>query len=199
MYRLFLTYRINLKYEPFSTILINDDKTLLERQLNQYSARNTFDYFIHADLGKFLNRELDFYIKHDVIFPDDIDEMDEAKTKEYLTKAKVIRKIARKIIAFLAQIENFQKKLYLKKEICGGNQLVVHYSRPCVRSPVSGNSSNDMKAREWVRLFAIDEITGGDMFTVPYSAPLTEKFLKGNPFLFWIRFFSVWNSKKSCR
>jgi len=171
------------KYEPFSTILmINDDKTLLERQLNQYSARNTFDYFIHKDLGKFLNRELDFYIKNDVIFLDDIDEMDEAKTKEYLTKAKVIRKIARKIIAFLAQIENFQKKLYLKKKFVVETNYCITLDRVS-EALYPEIAANDMQREEWVRLFAIDEITGGDMFTVPYSAPLTEKFLKGNPFL----------------
>ncbi len=82
---------------------VTDNKTLLERHLNRYTARNTYDYFIHKDLGKFLRRELDFYIKNEVIYLDDIDEQDEAKTKEYLTKAKVIRKIARKIITFLAQ------------------------------------------------------------------------------------------------
>jgi adenine-specific DNA-methyltransferase len=31
------------------------------------------------DLGKFLRRELDFYIKNDVIFLDDIGEQNEAK------------------------------------------------------------------------------------------------------------------------
>lgn len=171
------------KYKPFSTILmINDDKTLLERQLNQYSARNTFDYFIHKDLGKFLNRELDFYIKNDVIFLDDIDEMDEAKTKEYLTKAKVIRKIARKIIAFLAQIENFQKKLYLKKKFVVETNYCITLDRVS-EALYPEIAANDMQREEWVRLFAIDEITGGDMFTVPYSAPLTVEFLKGNPFL----------------
>lgn len=57
------------EYRTFSAILTKTDgKTLLERQLNRYTARNTFDYFIHKDLGKFLRRELDFYIKNDVIF-----------------------------------------------------------------------------------------------------------------------------------
>ena len=41
----------------------NPKRTLLEKHLTQYTARNTFDYFIHKDLGGFLRRELDFYIK----------------------------------------------------------------------------------------------------------------------------------------
>ena len=171
------------EFHRFSTILqLSDGKTLLERQLIRYTARNTFDYFIHKDLGKFLNRELDFYIKNDVIFLDDIDEQDEAKTKEYLTKAKVIRKIARKIIAFLAQIEDFQKKLYLKKKFVVETNYCITLDRvPEALYPEI--ASNDAQREEWVRLFAIDEITGCDMFTVPYSAPLTVEFLKANPFL----------------
>jgi adenine-specific DNA-methyltransferase len=35
----------------------------LEGHLKRYTARNTFDYFFHKDLGAFLRRELDFYVK----------------------------------------------------------------------------------------------------------------------------------------
>lgn len=176
------------EYMPFSAIMtITDSKTLLERQLIRYTARNTFDYFIHKDLGKFLRRELDFYIKNDVIFLDDIDEQNEAKTKEYLTKAKVIRKIARKIITFLAQIEDFQKKLYLKKKFVVETNYCITLDRvPEAMYPEI--AANDAQREEWVRLFAIDEIAAadGDLMTAPtlaYSAPLTVEFLKQNPFL----------------
>jgi len=37
----------------------------LRAHLNRYAARNTFDYFVHKDLGGFLRRELDFYIKNE--------------------------------------------------------------------------------------------------------------------------------------
>src|SRR5690606_15007333 len=68
-------------YYAFRGILNTvDGKTLLERQLDRYTARNTFDYFIHKDLEKFLNRELDFYIKNDVVILDDIEDQNEAKT-----------------------------------------------------------------------------------------------------------------------
>jgi adenine-specific DNA-methyltransferase len=171
------------EYIPFAAIMtVTDNKTLLERHLNRYTARNTYDYFIHKDLGKFLRRELDFYIKNEVIYLDDIDVQDEAKTKEYLTKAKVIRKIARKIITFLAQIEDFQKKLYLKKKFVVETNYCITLDR-VPNSMYPEIAANDAQREEWVRLFAIDEITGGDMFTVPYSVPLTVEFLKQNPFL----------------
>lgn len=175
-------------YPKFASILITTDgNTLLERQLKRYTARNTFDYFIHKDLGKFLRRELDFYIKNDVIFLDDIDEQDEAKTKEYLTKAKVIRKISHKIIAFLAQIEDFQKKLYLKKKFVVQTNYCITLDRvPEELYPEI--AANEAQHNEWVHLFAIDEIetTEGNIFnavTAAYSVPLTVDFLKQNPFL----------------
>jgi adenine-specific DNA-methyltransferase len=49
------------------------DYTRLRAHLNRYAARNTFDYFIHKDLGGFLRRELDFYIKNEVMHLDDIE------------------------------------------------------------------------------------------------------------------------------
>ncbi len=117
-----------------------------------------------------------------MIYLDDIDEQDEAKTKEYLTKAKVIRKIARKIITFLAQIEDFQKKLFLKKKFVVETNYCITLDR-VPESMYPEIAANDAQREEWVCLFAIDEITGDDMFTVPYSVPLTVEFLKQNPFL----------------
>jgi adenine-specific DNA-methyltransferase len=40
-----------------------DDSTL-QGQLNNYTKKFTFDYFIHKNLGDFLTRELDFYVKN---------------------------------------------------------------------------------------------------------------------------------------
>ena len=88
----------------------------LEAHLRRYAACNTFDYFIHKDLGTFLRRELDFYIKNEVMHLDDVENESAPRVEQYLSKIKVIRKIASKIIDFLAQLEDFQKKLWLKKK-----------------------------------------------------------------------------------
>lgn len=92
------------------------ERTLLGKYLQQYTARNTMDYFIHKDLGGFLSRELDFYIKNEILRLDDIDNADVLIVEQQLKKIQVLRKLARKIITFLAQLENFQKKLWLKKK-----------------------------------------------------------------------------------
>ena len=49
------------------------EKSLLAKHLARYTARNTRDYFIHKDLGGFLRRELDFFLKNEVLHLEDLD------------------------------------------------------------------------------------------------------------------------------
>jgi len=159
----------------------NPSRTLLEKYLTDYTARNTFDYFIHKDLGGFLRRELDFYIKNEVMHLDDVEHESAPRVEQYLSKIKVIRKIAHKIIQFLAQIEDFQKKLWLKKKFVVETNYCVTLDRiPEELYPEI--AANDAQREEWVRLFAIDEIKG-DMICTAYSESLAVKFLKENQFL----------------
>jgi len=159
----------------------NKERTLLQKHLEQYVKRNTFDYFIHKDLGGFLRRELDFYIKNEVMHLDDVESETAPRVEQYLSKIKVIRRIAHKIIDFLAQLEDFQKKLWLKKK------FVVETSY-CIRLGVIPEefypeiAANDAQREEWVRLCAIDEIKG-DLTTPGYSVPLSPEFLRANPTL----------------
>ena len=44
-----------------------DGETTLKKHLRTYTRCNTADFFIHKDLEQFLNRELDVYIKNEVI------------------------------------------------------------------------------------------------------------------------------------
>jgi adenine-specific DNA-methyltransferase len=157
------------------------NRTLLEKHLADYTARNTFDYFIHKDLGGFLRRELDFYIKNEVMYLDDIESDTAPRVEQYLSKIKAIRRIAHKIIDFLAQLENFQKKLWLKKKFVVETQYCVTLDRvPEELYPEI--AANEEQRKEWVRLFAIDKITG-DLEKPGYSVPLTVEFLKANPYL----------------
>ncbi|MGL6162104.1 hypothetical protein [Microbulbifer sp.] len=94
------------------------DYSRLQGQLNNYTKKNSFDYFIHKDLGGFLNRELDFYIKNELLDWADLASLKNNPTRlaPLLSKIEVIRKLGESIITFLAQLENFQKKLWLKKK-----------------------------------------------------------------------------------
>lgn len=151
----------------------------LEGHLKRYTARNTFDYFIHKDLGGFLRRELDFYVKNEVMHLDDIESDTAPRVEQYLAKIKVIRRIAGKIIDFLAQLEDFQKKLWLKKKFVVETQYCITLDRiPEEFYPEI--AANDAQREEWVRLFAIDEINGSRLGDTAYSSPLTTAFLKAN-------------------
>ena len=157
------------------------DYTRLEAHLRRYTARNTFDYFIHKDLGTFLRRELDFYIKNEVMHLDDVENESAPRVEQYLSKIKVIRKIAGKIIAFLAQLEDFQKKLWLKKKFVVETQWCITLG--CIpESFYAEIAGNEAQREEWVKLFAIDEIEG-DMVTPGYSKKLKPEFLKVHPTL----------------
>jgi adenine-specific DNA-methyltransferase len=132
-------------------------RSLLQKHLLDYTARNTFDYFIHKDLGGFLTRELDFYIKNEVLFIDDLNTRDEQEFLKQLSKIKAIKKIGEKIITFLAQLENFQKKLWLKKKMVVECNYCITLDR-VPKDLYSEIISNDAQIQEWIKLFAIDEI-----------------------------------------
>lgn len=150
-------------------------RTLLDKHLAAYTAKNTFDYFIHKDLGTFLRREMDFFIKNEILHLDDIQDQAPERVAQQLSKVKVIRLIAEKIIDFLAQLEDFQKKLWLKKKFV----LETQYCFTLDRVPKDFYpeiAKNDAQRDEWVKLFAIDKVLG-------YSKPLKADFLKANPHL----------------
>lgn len=153
----------------------NPDRTLLARHLAEYTARNTFDYFIHKDLGGFLRRELDFYIKNEIVHLDDIEHETAPRVEQYLAKVKAIRRIAHKIIDLLAQIEDFQKRLWLKKKFVIQTQYCISLDLiPEEQLPVIADS--DAQRDEWVRCYEIDKIES-DLTQPGYSVPLKPSFL----------------------
>jgi adenine-specific DNA-methyltransferase len=157
------------------------DYCRLEAHLRRYTARNTFDYFIHKDLGGFLRRELDFYVKNEVMHLDDVENETAPRVEQYLSKIKVIRRIAGKIINFLAQLEDFQKKLWVKKKFVVETQYCITLN--CIPEAFYPKiAANDAQRNEWVHLFAIDEIER-DLRTTGYSDPLTVAFLTAHPTL----------------
>ncbi len=176
---------IEIVPEPFNELITvksptkdKPNRTLLEKHLTDYTAKNSFDYFIHKDLGGFLRRELDFYIKNEVMLLDDLDAQ---HITSQLNIIKAIKSVGEKIIRMLAQLEDFQKKLWLKKKFVVQCDYCITLDR-VPRELYPEILANDRQREEWVRLFAIDDIKG-DMVTEGYSVPLTMEFLNQNPFL----------------
>jgi adenine-specific DNA-methyltransferase len=153
---------------PWKTLLLAADPThqpkdkkdvrsVLQKHLRVYTARHQFDYFIHKDLGGFLRRELDFYLKNEVMHLDDIEGMGAPKAEEYLSKLRAIRRCASPVIRMLAQLEDFQKKLWLKKKFVVETRYCLTLDRvPEELYPEI--CQNDSQWQEWEELYKISEL-----------------------------------------
>ncbi|MGC9080043.1 MAG: site-specific DNA-methyltransferase, partial [Nanopusillaceae archaeon] len=143
------------------------EKTLIQKHLYKYTRRNTTDYFIHRDLKGFLERELDFYIKNEFLQLDDLQVLERSgyfdRLKLYLIGVRAFRNIALKIIEFLAQIENFQKKLWEKKKFVIDTHYVItldkikeYAGEEFLQSILDEILSNEKQKEEWKELFEIE-------------------------------------------
>ncbi len=126
-------------------------RPVLAKYVSRYTARNTMDYFIHKDLGSFLRRELDFYIKNEVMRLDDIENAEAPAVESYLAKIKALRRIAGKLIDFLAQLEDFQKKLWLKKKFVVETNYCITLDR-VPEDLYPEIAENQKQHEEWVNL-----------------------------------------------
>lgn len=89
---------------------------LLLKHLRSYAKRNNSDFFIHKDLAGFLTRELDFYLKNEVLSLDTLLAGGPRPSEGWFQLLHVIKTLGTDIITFLAQLENFQKSLFEKKK-----------------------------------------------------------------------------------
>ena len=130
--------------------------SFLEHHLRQYTRRNTSDFFIHKDLKGFLSRELDFYLKNEVLNLDQMETAGEDRAEGWFQMMRTIRSVGDQIIDFLDQIEGFQKMLWEKRKFV----TETHY---CITvGNIAGRFYADIAGceaqwDEWKALFSIDE------------------------------------------
>lgn len=132
-----------------------DNQGVLLKHLISFTKASSSDFFIHKDLGKFLNDELNFYIKNEVFRLDDLGTSEEIPFDEFVRRAKILKSIAQKVIAFLAQLEEFQKLLWEKKKFVLRSDYCItvdhipeeFYEEIC---------SNPQQVAEWKRLYVLD-------------------------------------------
>ena len=160
----------------------NPKRTLLEKCLTNYTTTNTADYFIHKDLGGFLRRELDFYIKNEVMNLDDVQQAEKfADIEKNLRMIQTLRSIALDVITFLAQLEDFQKKLWLKKKFVVAAHYCVTLDR--LESLYPAIAANQKQWEQWKSLGMLDnvEVDKPDLFSKPEIGSV--EYLKAHPFL----------------
>ncbi|MDR9756159.1 MAG: hypothetical protein RJR35_05355 [Thermoanaerobacterales bacterium] len=131
--------------------------TLLEHHLRQYTRRNTSDFFIHKDLKGFLSRELDFYLKNEVLNLEEMEAAGEGLAEGWFQLMRLIKRIGLIIIEFLAQIEDFQKMLWEKKKFVTETFYVITVGNiPETFYPEI--AENEAQWEEWKKILAIDTL-----------------------------------------
>ncbi len=182
-----------LELETHSSLrkLFSEDergRTLLATHLQRYFKKNLSDYFIHKDLKGFLLRELDLYLKNEVLDLDQALErmpLDEASLRTQLTVARLVKTIATRIIEFVHQVEEFQKKLWEKKKFVIETHYVITLDRiqslageEFLMEHVDEILANQVQLDEWkdltgqvitarTQLFSEDPLTGRKWRSLP--------------------------------
>ncbi len=151
-----------------------EELPLLFKRLRHFCRKNTSDFFIHRDLRGFLTRELDFYVKDQVLHVMDLEADWEARRRVI----RVFRRLALKVIDFLANIEDAEKRLFEKKKFV----LETDYLVPIQHVPenfweeILGNEAQIAEWRDW---YALDPEK--DLFN-PEGA-INAEFLRTHPTL----------------
>jgi len=156
--------------------------SFLEHHLRQYARKNTSDFFIHKDLKEFLSRELDFYLKNEVLNLDEMETAGEDRADGWFQVMRVIKAIGGNIIDFLSQIEDFQKMLWEKRKFITETQYCITVGN-IAEAFYSDIAACEPQWTEWKELFHIDE-EQTDLFTTGKSKKDKRiAFLKSHPTL----------------
>ncbi|CAI3692472.1 site-specific DNA-methyltransferase [Clostridium neonatale] len=155
----------------------NKNRTLLEKELASYTSKNSFDFFIHKNLDKFLKNELDFYIKNEILNLDNIENSNGKNLEEQLEEVKFIKSISEKIIEFLNQIENFQKRLWLKKKFVVSTNYCITLDK-IPEKYYTEIASNKEQIIEWKKLYKIEDIIDVDYLKENQYLLVDTKFFK---------------------
>jgi adenine-specific DNA-methyltransferase len=148
-----------------------DERSLLARHVFTFTARNSYDYFVHRDLGGFLRAELEAFLKADLVRLDE--QNDRASLERNLARLSAARAAALPVIEFLAQVEDFQKRLWLKRKLAlEANWLVpLELVSSQQLDEVAGCSAQH---EAWVRDLAVESLEG-------WTSPPSVEFLAAHP------------------
>jgi adenine-specific DNA-methyltransferase len=159
----------------------NPGRTVLEKCLTNYTTKNKADYFIHKNLKKFLTHELDFYIKNEIMHLDDLQHLDSIKgIEKNLRMIQTLRNIAQELIDFLSQLEDFQKKLWLKKKFIVDTEYCFTLDR-IPESFYPKIAENKRQWEEWERLGMLSGGAEGNLFSQGEIG--TVEYLRSHQFL----------------
>ena len=130
--------------------------THLEHHLRRYTRRNDSDFFIHKNLQAFLSRELDFYLKNEVLNIENLEIAGEQGSEGWFQLIRLIKAIGGQIIEFLAQIEGFQRMLWEKRKFITETNYCIAVR--CIPSEFHTEiAANEAQWAEWRSLSVLDD------------------------------------------
>ena len=114
---------------------------------------------------------------------DDLAALSERGLKLLMARTLAIKKICLRIIAFLAQIEEFQKRLWKKKKFVVKAEYCMTLDK--VPEEFYGEiAQNEEQINEWRELFKLEEIEKGSLhYTANNGLKIDDDYLKSHPFL----------------
>ncbi len=132
----------------------------IARHLRRYIARNQSDFFIHKRLQEALDEDLDIFVKTDVLNADQLLADDAGNIPaRALRVALMIRRVGRRINAFLGVLEDFQKRLWEKKKLVLSTRYVITLDRldklagrAFVEANLAAILANPAQVAEWQTL-----------------------------------------------
>jgi adenine-specific DNA-methyltransferase len=151
------------------------DSTTLQKHLKNYRTKNENDYFIHKNLGGFLEQELDFYLKNEVFSWKEMTDDNGEIPAHARARLNAIENIAKEIINFVAEIEDYQKDLHNKKKfVYDTNYLIsLEYISEKFYSEILGNEKQIL---QWKEVYGIKDWDQ----ELNWTGEFTEKFLADN-------------------
>ena len=166
------------------------EQTALGRHLTRFTRKNTSDFFVHKDLERFLLRELDFFIKNEVLLLDELiapaptillegEGWNGSNLRRHVRRARVVRRVGESLVDFLAQVEDFQRRLFEKKKFV----VQTEYCATLDRIPEAlwdEVLANEPQIAEWWELYALDELPEKKGFL---GTGLNKDFLRHHPTL----------------
>lgn len=153
----------------------------VQYHLHRYTNENRFDYFIHKDLRRFLGRELDYYLKHEVLSlsflnPEWRDADVQDSIQRNVLKCSALRRLALTIIDFLAELEDFQKRLWEKKKFVLESNYIITLNRipDAVRAEILDHVAHDPAQKQvgqWQSLGFVAALAAGELRAFAETRP----------------------------
>lgn len=106
-------------FEIIQNAKINLTKDEVTHHIKKFKNLRKTDFFIHKHLEKFLNEELDYYLKTKVL--KDISTISEIDIKA----TQILQKVCQYIIKFISSLEELQKMLWEKKKFAYDVNYIV--------------------------------------------------------------------------